>query len=65
MGIRTLRILAEISGWDLWFFISLTDISLLVRNFYDNIKMSWWKTLTTRYRDPMPIKRVRVRSLAR
>ena len=52
MGIRTLQRLVEISGWGLQIFISLTDVSLSVRDFYDNIKMSWWETLTTGYLDP-------------
>ena len=51
--------LAEISGGGLRIFISLADVSLSVRHFYDNIKMSWWKTLTTGYLDPNTYKRVR------
>ena len=32
--------LAETHGWGLRIFISLTDVSLLIRDFYDNIKVS-------------------------
>ena len=32
--------LADTHGWGLWIFISLADVSLSVRDFYDNIKMS-------------------------
>ena len=51
MGIQTLQRLSEISGWGLAIFISLADVSLSVRDFYDNIKISWWETLTTGYLD--------------
>ena len=47
----------EISGWGLRIFISLVDVSLSVRDFYDNIKMSWWETLTTGYLDPNSYKK--------
>ena len=59
MGIQTLQRLAEISGWGLWIFITFVDVSLSVRDFYDNIKMSWGETLTTGYLDPNVKKRVR------
>ena len=49
--------LAETRGWGLWIFISLTDVSLPVRNFYDNIKMSWWELVTTAYLDPNGYKK--------
>ena len=57
MGIRTLRRLTEISGWGLHIFISLVDVSLSVRDFYDIIKMSWWETLTTGYLEPNAYKK--------
>ena len=57
MGIQTLQRLAEISGWGLRIFISLTDVSISVRDFYDNIKMSQWETLTTGYLDPNAYKK--------
>ena len=57
MGIRTLQRLAEICEWGLQVFISLADVSLLVRDFYDNIKMSWWALVTTGYLDPNAYKK--------
>ena len=51
--------LEETHGWGLWIFTSLADVSLLIRDFYDNIKLS----LDTWIQ--IPIKRVRVRPLAR
>ena len=36
---------------------SLAYVSLSVRDFYDNIKMSWWETLTTGYLDPNAYKK--------
>ena len=65
MGIRALRRLAEICGWGLQIFISLADVSLSFRDFYDNIKMFWWALVTTGYLDPIAYKKVRVRPLAR
>ena len=56
IDIQTLRRLAEISGQGSRIFISLMDVSLLVRDFYDNIKMPWWETLTTGYLDPNAYK---------
>ena len=56
MGIRTLLRLTEIRGWGLWIFISLANVSLSVRNFYDNIKMFWW-ALVTGYLDPNAYKK--------
>ena len=47
IGIWTLQRLAEISRYGLQIFISLAD----------NIKMSWWETLTTRYLDPNTYKK--------
>ena len=44
--------LVETRGWGLRIFISLADVSLSVRDFYDNIKMSWWALVTTGYLDP-------------
>ena len=57
--------LAETQGWGLRIFISLTDVSLSIRDFYDNIKVSWWEAVTTGYLDPNAYKKVRVRLLAR
>ena len=57
MGIRTLWRLVEIRGWGLRIFISLTDVSLSVRDFYDNIKVSWWELVTTGYLDPNAYKK--------
>ena len=56
MGIRILRRLTEISKWGLQIFISLADVSLSVRDFYDYIKLSWWETLITGYLDPNAYK---------
>ena len=53
MGIQTLwGDLAEIHRWGLRIFISLADVRLLIRDFYDNIKVSWWEGVTTGYLDP-------------
>ena len=49
--------LAETCGWDLQIFISLADVNLSVRDFYDNIKMSWWALVTTGYLDPNTYKK--------
>ena len=57
LGIQTLRRIAEINRWGLQIFISLADVSLSFRDFYDNIKMSWWETLTTGYLDPNAYKK--------
>ena len=38
-------------------FISLMDVSLSVRDFYDNIKMSWWALVTTGYLDSNAYKK--------
>ena len=51
MGILTLR------RWGLWIFVSLADVSLSVRDIYDNIKMSWWALVTTGYLDPNGYKK--------
>ena len=37
--------------------ISLADVSLSVRDFYDNINMSWWALVTNGYLDPNAYKK--------
>ena len=44
--------LAETHRWGLLIFISLVDVSLSARDFYDKIKISWWALVTTGYLDP-------------
>ena len=33
------------------------DVSLSIRDFYDNIKVSWWEAVTTGYMDPNAYKK--------
>ena len=47
----------ETHGWGLQIFISLTEVSLSIRDFYDNIKVSWWEAVTTGYLDPNAYKK--------
>ena len=49
--------LAETCRWGLQIFISLTDVSLLLWKFYDNIKKPWWALVTTGYLDPNAYKK--------
>ena len=49
--------LADRHRWGLRMFIFLADVSLSVRNFYDNIKVSWWELVTTGYLDPNGYKK--------
>ena len=49
--------LVQTHGWGLRIFISLSDISLTIRDFYDNIKVTWWKAVTSGYLDPNAYKK--------
>ena len=49
--------LADTHGWGLLIFILLSDVSLSITKFYDNIKMSWWDLVTTGYLDPNAYKK--------
>ena len=49
--------LAQTHRWGLQIFISLADVRLLIRDFYDYIKVSWWEAVTTGYLDPNAYKK--------
>ena len=55
MGIRTLRRLGEITDGVYGSFFS-PGCQLIISDFYDNIKMSWWTLVTTGYLDPNAYK---------
>ena len=47
----------ETHGWGLRIFILLSDVSLSITEFYDNITVSWWELVTTGYLDPNVYKK--------
>ena len=49
--------LADTHRWGLWIFILLSDVSLSITEFYNNINVSWWELVTTGYLDPNAYKK--------